>query len=150
MGIVLLIIGAVALLALLKSPLFAILMPLNLRCIFDILWGLPLAAICCGLALFPTLILSNPITRFLGKISYSLYLAHPNLVSALSEHGVYGWLRERSAGPGIALLFSILVTLALLIPTATFLFHVIEKPGMQLGRLLVARAKKRFVASSAL
>ena len=73
-------------------------------------------------------------------ISYSLYLAHPNLIIALTSIGLYRWIVEHITNPDMALVLSILVTLTILTPIATLLFYFIEKPGMTLGLTILSRA----------
>jgi peptidoglycan/LPS O-acetylase OafA/YrhL len=139
-GLLCITVGAMVLLILTQSPLLSILEPRGFRYIYDILWGLHFAAICCGMALTHFPALCNPQSRFLGKISFSLYLAHPNLVIALSSLGLYRWIVGHLPNPDLALILSIIVTLTLLIPIATLLFRYIEKPGMELGKTFLARA----------
>ncbi|HEY9236096.1 MULTISPECIES: acyltransferase family protein [Phenylobacterium] len=97
-------------------------------------WGAPFALICLGMALRPLAILSNPATEFLGKISFGLYLGHPQVIFVLSQLGVYERIQEIPGGSGVTFPLAVLVTSAALIPIAWVLYAFIERPGMELGR----------------
>jgi peptidoglycan/LPS O-acetylase OafA/YrhL len=90
-----------------------------------------------GLLLHPTQMIVNPITTFLGKISYSLYLLHPPLVFLLIPLFRYYYLQDSS--DSAAYLMSLLTTLVILVPVAYLSFLIIESPGIRLGSSLIKR-----------
>ncbi len=95
-------------------------------------WSLAFFLIVLSQSLGATVLLDNRVTRFLGKISYSLYLSHPFVIYATGiPLLVKGWL----GAPTLALAVP-LVTLALAVPVALALYHLIERPFMSLGRRL--------------
>lgn len=95
-------------------------------------WSLAFFLIVLSQSLGATALLDNRVTRFLGKISYSLYLSHPFVIYATGiPLVVKGWL----GGPALGLAVP-LVTLALAVPVALALYHLIERPFMSLGRRL--------------
>ncbi len=100
-------------------------------------WGLAFGALVLSQALHPEALLVNRVTRFLGRISYSLYLSHPLLIYASGLPPlVAGWI-------GIPALTAPLVILAvatLAIPLAWLLFTIIEAPCIEMGRRITTRA----------
>ncbi|MEM9903649.1 MAG: acyltransferase [Cyanobacteria bacterium P01_D01_bin.44] len=80
----------------------------------------------------------NPITCFYGKISYSAYLLHPFLIYASIP--VYQKIYTLEGLPQvIRLSLCLLVTLAILTPLSMLSFRFIEKPGLRLGKQLIAK-----------
>ena len=93
------------------------------------------------LAYRPYRALVNPFTRYLGKISYSVYLMH-----FVALHSVYWssthWYEPWRGHPlPFALAFPGVLALAMLISTITF--QMVEVPGQSLGRRLIARLESR-------
>lgn len=111
--------------------------------VFQALWGAPFALLCLAMAQNPPAILSNPVTRFLGKISFSLYLTHPYVISALTGAGAYASINALPGGSGVRFPIAVMVTLAVLTPLSWGLYQLIEKPGMDLGRRIVQRGLAR-------
>lgn len=73
----------------------------------------------------------------LGKVSFSLYLVHfPIIWYGLTYFHKIGQITDM---PGINFLMFELVVFGLSYPLALLLFTVVEKPGMELGRILVKR-----------
>jgi peptidoglycan/LPS O-acetylase OafA/YrhL len=111
-------------------------------------WGLPFGLICLGMAQRPLLIFSNPVTEFLGKISFGLYLGHPQVIFVLSRLGVYDRIQQIQGGSGITFPLAVLVTSAVLIPLAWLLFVVVERPGVELGRRWARRLRPAPLAAT--
>lgn len=111
--------------------------------VYQALWGAPFALLCVGMAQNPPAILSNRVTRFLGKISFSLYLTHPYVISALTGVGAYANINTLPGGSGVRFPLAVLVTLAVLTPLSWGLYRLIEEPGMNLGRRINRRADAR-------
>lgn len=117
--------------------------PSNVLYMFS--WGVPFGLICLGLALRPLAVLSNSLTQFLGKISFGVYLGHPQVIIGLSHLGVYQAIQRIPGGSGVTFPLAVLATSAVVIPLAWALFAFVESPGIQLGR----RLAKRFGAARA-
>lgn len=109
--------------------------------IYQTLWGAPLALLCLALAWRDGPPVSWPVTRFLGKISFSLYLAHPHVLAVLDTTGIYERVQALPGGSGMRFLMACLITLAVLVPISYALFRLVEAPGMNLGRATVARLR---------
>jgi peptidoglycan/LPS O-acetylase OafA/YrhL len=118
------------------GPAFAELIPNTL---YQASWGVPFGVLCLGMALRPPLLMSNPITQFLGKISFGVYLAHPHVISILMKLGVYERILNAPGGSGVTFPLAVLATCAVVIPLAWLLFEYVEAPGIQLGRRLADR-----------
>ncbi len=96
-----------------------------------------------GLALRPIPVLVNRLTRFLGTISYSVYLNHPTLVLLLTP--LYRRLYLHAPSVGVAFVASVALTFALLIPISWVTYRCVEEPGVRLGRRLIAPVPRRRV-----
>lgn len=104
----------------------------------DLTWqGICFAILTMGLGLYPFRALVNPTTLTLGKASYSLYLAHPSLIFALTP--VYTWLYGHLPSATAAYVASFALTLVLLTAVSLALYRFVEKPGIALGEFLVKR-----------
>lgn len=104
-------------------------------------------AVCCfllviGLSLRSLKVLVNKSTVFLGKVSYSIYLAQPTAILLLEP--VYKKVYAASpGGMGISIAFvgCFLLTLAVVIPFAALSYYFVEKPGIKLGKRVYARVE---------
>lgn len=99
-------------------------------------WGLVLMGLAWLLAWWPTRLLVNPVTLFLGKVSYSLYLLH-----SLALHLVVWGSRtlfEPVVGhaPSFALAFTLVVALGAIL--AAVGYRWVEVPGQAVGRRLMS------------
>lgn len=103
----------------------------------------PLAytSILLGIHISPPKWLSSSVMRFLGKISYSLYLNHPYLVYSLAPLFVIynGWFNP---GSGISFGISALTVGSLLVLISYGTWRWIEEPGNRLGRRILAKIQK--------
>ncbi len=90
-------------------------------------------------AVHPLALISNRVTRFLGEISFSLYLLHPWLI--LMFMPVYSFLGGKLS-PGLCFCISTAGTFALLVPLAWVAYRVIEVPGMSWGRAWTLRRRQ--------
>jgi peptidoglycan/LPS O-acetylase OafA/YrhL len=100
-----------------------------------------------GLSLHEWPALVNPVTVFLGRISYSIYLGQFFFIlvmerawPALEQRA--GWSLDATL-PGLLLVFACLLLLTL--PLALITYYFVEKPGIRLGRWLIQRYEKRSV-----
>lgn len=94
------------------------------------------AVILIGVALLPLKIIVNRATRYMGKISYSMYLVHAPILFFLSP--VFQTIYETGLQKPLAYTASIAVTYCLVIIVATALYWLVEKPGEKLGKMLFA------------
>lgn len=78
--------------------------------------------------------LSSIVFSYLGRISYSIYLFH-SLVFVLIERHYAGSFENAGMGGAIILLA---ISLSLTIALAAAVFHLVEIPGIRLGRRIVA------------
>ena len=89
-------------------------------------------------------ILVNRITRFLGKISYSLYLVHffslaliahlLRLLDNSSSHLATRYVYHRVSGLGLVLFLLIGIS----VPVCVLTWRFLEQPGIRLGQRLIA------------
>jgi len=97
------------------------------------------AAICSllvlGLAVTPFPIFVNRATKFLGELSYSLYLNHPSLILYMIP--VFRFFYSFPIPTTIEYLLSLLSISAVLILISTITYRIIEKPGMKLGNRII-------------
>ena len=124
------------------SPLDWYFSKLGLPVIWNSLWGVPFGLICVGLALHPIGLLSNRVTSYLGKISYSLYLSHPIIVFYLGKLGVYVAIyRTITFSKGVAFFLSLAVTMLIVAGVSSLTYRWIEAPGMRLGKKFLNRRR---------
>jgi peptidoglycan/LPS O-acetylase OafA/YrhL len=90
-----------------------------------------------GLSIAPLRVIVNPLTRFYGEISYSVYLNHPTLVAALVP--AYRAIYALHLPVAFHYAACLSLTLVLLTALSYITFRVIEKPGMLMGRRLIKR-----------
>ena len=98
--------------------------------------GLIYGALLIGLSLNPIKLLVNKFTRYLGKISYSLYLGHTTCVLLLTP--IYFYIYRLFGNVSESFLASYILTLACAIPVATMTYYLVEKPGIRLGKRVYA------------
>lgn len=94
-----------------------------------------------GITIAPVGLLVNPVSRFYGRISYSLYLNHPTFVFFLTP--VYGVIYSVQMRPTFQYGASLLLTLLLLTVVAYGTYQFVERPGMRLGSRLLRRLGAR-------
>jgi peptidoglycan/LPS O-acetylase OafA/YrhL len=86
-----------------------------------------------ALALHPWALFVNPVTRFLGKISYSMYLLHFFPYVYLESH-IHG-------SPLTYFAVCFCRTMAITVPLAYITWRWVEEPGRALGRRLIEQRK---------
>jgi peptidoglycan/LPS O-acetylase OafA/YrhL len=117
------------------TSLYMFLWNLHLRSTWDSLWGIPFGMLCIAMALHPSRLISNPLTRYLGKVSFSLYLIHPTVLYKLGKAGFYQWIYDfMPRHPGCAYFVCLVISLVIITALATFAFRWIEQPGMAWGK----------------
>jgi peptidoglycan/LPS O-acetylase OafA/YrhL len=107
----------------------------GLRSVWDWLWGIAFLLLSARMAIHPWSLLSNPVTAFLGRISFSLYLLHPHIVHGLGELGLYKRISIEIPNRDIAVLVSFLVSSTIVVALSAVTYRWIELPGMKLGRI---------------
>ncbi len=95
------------------------------------------SALLLGLGISPSWVFVNHLTRFAGKISYSIYLLHPSTILFLFP--VYRWIYSVGLPVTVSFLLCYALTLAIVISLASITYRWIEKPGMRAGKRLIAR-----------
>jgi peptidoglycan/LPS O-acetylase OafA/YrhL len=124
----------------------------NARLLPSSLMFLPLIL---SLSLYEWRALVNSFTRYLGRISYSMYLAHPFILE-----GIFWLVRHNHSALRISLVQylrgNVLGAIALYIcltcacvPVCTLLWQFIEQPGIRLGRRTIARREHRVAGRAA-
>jgi peptidoglycan/LPS O-acetylase OafA/YrhL len=76
--------------------------------------------------------------RFLGTISYSIYLSHV-LVVTVAVFSLLQLPQFLSTAPEIRFLIGALVTVPVVAVISYFLYHFLEKPCIKLGTVLIKR-----------
>lgn len=117
--------------------------------VYQALWSVPIALACLAMAGEPAEAVSNPATRWLGKVSFSLYLAHPHVIATLKSAHVYEALKAAHGGVGLQYLLACGVTIAATALVAWPLHAWIEVPGQNLGRRAVRRLNTGRAAKAA-
>ena len=97
--------------------------------------ALPWTLLVLGLAINPVKLIVNAVTRFYGRISYSVYLNHPIVILLLKP--IYVRIYQYVPGHLLALLTSFAVTFAVLTPWSYLTYRLIEKPGIRFGSRLI-------------
>jgi peptidoglycan/LPS O-acetylase OafA/YrhL len=95
------------------------------------------SALLLGLGIAPSRAFVNPLTRFAGRISYSIYLLHPSAILFLFP--VYRRLYELPLPVTARFLLCAALTLAVVLSLASITYRWIEQPGMRFGKRLLGR-----------
>lgn len=91
-----------------------------------------------SLSLNPNRLIVNGFTRFFGTISYSLYLIHPFIVEPLKP--VYACIYDHTIySTDLSLFLCILLTLLIATPVSLLAYHLIETPGIRMGKKVIAK-----------
>jgi peptidoglycan/LPS O-acetylase OafA/YrhL len=95
-------------------------------------WSIIFMMLIVSICLWPNRFVMNPVTRHLGRISFSLYLWHPLIIIFLMN--TYALIGV-SMGSGLMNFFACaLVTLLAVTTVAVISFRLIEAPGMAYGK----------------
>ncbi len=91
-----------------------------------------------SLSLTPNRFIVNRFTRFFGAISYSLYLIHPFIIEPLKP--AYGYIYDHTIySTDLSLILCVLLTLLIVTPVSLLTYHLIESPGIRLGKKVIAK-----------
>jgi len=104
------------------------------------------SALLLGLGISPSWVFVNHLTRFAGKISYSIYLLHPSTILFLIP--VYRWIYGTGLPVTASFLICFALTLTIVISLASITYRWIEKPGMRAGKLLIVRLSAGYSPAS--
>jgi peptidoglycan/LPS O-acetylase OafA/YrhL len=102
---------------------------------FD-LWALIFGMLILSVCLVSFAPLEHPMLRRCGELSFSLYLLHPIIMSALVKLQLVGWLSSKFASEWLVFTFAGLITLGLLWGASNITYRFVEVPGIALGRRL--------------
>ncbi|HEX7888490.1 MAG TPA: acyltransferase [Ramlibacter sp.] len=92
---------------------------------------LPLFCLMLWIVTHPPVAVVNPLTLYLGKISYSIFLLHPYVVYKLKP--VYLAIQREVGAGGVAFALSAAITFAVVLPLAALCYRWIEAPAIRLG-----------------
>ena len=108
-------------------------------------------AVIVGLLAFGSLgpvgkLFDHPLMRFYGRISYSFYLINPlTLFAFWHMPDTLGWVMQLPV-PGILIALALFViSVAVTTPIAWLMYQYVERPGIALGRRLVAGQFKEWL-----
>jgi peptidoglycan/LPS O-acetylase OafA/YrhL len=92
-----------------------------------------------GLAIRTMKLLVNRASRFVGQVSYSVYLWHFWILDRVSPH-VLGWVGGSGSAPlsrliSFAAVFIAAISLSLAVAGGSY--YLIEEPGQQLGKRII-------------
>lgn len=88
-----------------------------------------------GLVINPVKLIVNAVTRFYGRISYSVYLNHPIVIGLLMP--IYVRIYQYVPGHLLGLLTCFAATFSVLTPWAYITYRLIEQPGIRFGSWLI-------------
>lgn len=89
-----------------------------------------------GLYCYPLKLIVNKFTLFLGRLSFSIYLIHANVIFFLKKP-VYEFFSFAGSGL-ITFLLTFIVIFAVVVALSVITFYCIEKPGIKAGRKLLS------------
>jgi peptidoglycan/LPS O-acetylase OafA/YrhL len=97
--------------------------------------GAAFALFALALSQWPVRILVNPLTRWIGRLSFSMYLVHFAVIDAFAALGLSQWF---GGGDAAAIAYYALAV-AVTTPVAALCHRFIERPGIEAGRRLLER-----------
>jgi peptidoglycan/LPS O-acetylase OafA/YrhL len=106
---------------------------LPLACFYGIAW------ILYGSHSLALAVLNSHPLRFLGRISYSVYIFHPPVLGLFAIH-----LSAFAPTPYFRLLFAMATVIPVTLVLATLSYHFVELPGINTGKRLIALARSYF------
>jgi peptidoglycan/LPS O-acetylase OafA/YrhL len=102
-----------------------------------------------GLAIHPWSFFVNGFTRFMGKISYSVYLCHFFVLKVVKQilTNFDSWPNQFANsylnGKPLGLVIAFLLTLAMSLPLCMFTWKFVEQPGIRAGKEWIRRREQR-------
>lgn len=98
-----------------------------------LLYGIAFCVFALSLHLYPTRLFVNPITRWIGKISFSIYLTHILIIRIMPDFITDNIIHI--GNPGFIIAFVILLTFSVGVSSITY--RIIETPGIRFGKYLI-------------
>jgi peptidoglycan/LPS O-acetylase OafA/YrhL len=106
--------------------------------ISQVIWeALGFSLLLLSLSLIPNRLMVNRVSRFYGKISYSIYLVHPLLIFPLTP--IYGQIAQSGLPIMVSLTICLLMSLMIATPVAMLTYRFIESPGIVYGKKIISR-----------
>ncbi len=99
-------------------------------------WGIVFGAVIVSQAVYPNAIVSNRVTNFLGKISFSLYLLHP-LVLLISP--IAKFIYSIQLPIWASFLLNSVTSIAIVVPFAWLTYRYIEYPCNEFAKYMTTR-----------
>ena len=112
--------------------------PLRILTVLQAMSSVAFVLLILSLFLNPNRLIVNRFTRFFGTISYSLYLIHPFIVEPLKPVYVYIY-GHTIYSTDLSLFLCILLTLLIVTPVSLLTYHLIETPGIRMGKKVIAK-----------
>lgn len=100
-------------------------------------YGLVFTVLIFGLYFHPTKLLVNPFTKWIGKISYSLYLVHFIFLPYL-----HSWIDLGIFGKTVQFLLYFILLLVISSSISYITYQFIELPSMKLGQKIIQKIEK--------
>ncbi|AOJ02739.1 acyltransferase [Burkholderia mayonis] len=94
-----------------------------------------------GLAIKAPAVLVNRVTRFYGKISYSVYLCHATTIFLMSK--LFAVIYSRSAYVTVAYFLSVSTGLVVITFLSWLTYRFVETPGNNLGKAAIRAIQRR-------
>jgi len=107
--------------------------------------GLLFMLLLLGLGWAPVKLAVNTVTRYFGRISYSMYLNHPTIVFLLAP--AYAWIYAQGMGSTVSFLSCLGLTTAAVVAASELTYRFVEYPGMRLGKKANTWLSQRFAAA---
>jgi peptidoglycan/LPS O-acetylase OafA/YrhL len=110
-----------------------------------IFFGLAFVPFALGLYHAPVKLLVNPVTKWIGRISFSIYLVHFLVIDAMIQIIPNGFIANKTLGFGLAFIIAVLLSVVI----STFTYRFIEVPGIRLGKYFINRLRQKETADTA-
>jgi peptidoglycan/LPS O-acetylase OafA/YrhL len=108
------------------------------------LFAIAFAFLSFGLSSYPSVLLVNKFTVWVGKLSYSIYLVHLLVAGLLVKYH----LNHYSSNTSIEVVFRFSIILSISIVISMFTYHLIEVPFQNLGKRIIEKLELKAVPSS--
>jgi peptidoglycan/LPS O-acetylase OafA/YrhL len=139
LGLVLLLVAVLALLGFSQSDTYKGLLPQHF------LMGIGFCFLALGLYFSHLKVLINPITVWIGKLSYSMYLVHFAILKLMNALYPHGFPLKGTAGTLVA--FFLVAGATILVSAVTYNF--IEKPGIRMGSTIIRKLEQTKIQTEA-
>ncbi|QXH50281.1 acyltransferase [Pseudomonas fakonensis] len=108
-----------------------------------IVWGVAFMMLCVWQSVWPSRWLANKYLEYFGERSFSMYLLHPIVMYYMKDSLAKIYAASAVYLGGYAYFFCAIVVLAVLLVLVEITYRLIEIPGINLGKKIIA--KKRMV-----